>query len=134
MDISYQDRVDITELIATHGHLVDAGELDRSNALFTPDATFDLSDFGQSESAGLAEVAATTRALGDAHPVGHHVTNTVLTPIGERRVRAVSKGIGVMADGSCGSVTYTDTLTRTAAGWRISRRAIRAHRRPLGGG
>jgi hypothetical protein len=71
-------------------------------------------------------------ALGDNNPVGHHVTNIVLTEVGPDEVAARSKGIGVMADGTAGSVTYEDTVVRTAAGWRISRRKVLARRRPLG--
>jgi hypothetical protein len=62
------------------------------------------------------------------------VTNTVVTEEPDGRVRALSKGIGVRADGTCGSVTYDDALVRTAAGWRIIHRRVRAHRRPLGAG
>jgi hypothetical protein len=36
-----------------------------------------------------------------------------------------------MADGSAGSVTYEDTLERTAAGWRITHRIVRGRRTPL---
>jgi hypothetical protein len=48
-------------------------------------------------------------------------------------VQARSKGIGIMADGSCGSVTYEDVVVRGDAGWRISRRKVLARRAPLGG-
>jgi hypothetical protein len=33
---------------------------------------------------------------------------------------AMSKGIAVNADGTCGSVTYEDRLARRGDGWRIS--------------
>ncbi|WP_349817354.1 hypothetical protein [Streptomyces sp. TUS-ST3] len=38
-----------------------------------------------------------------------------------------------MADGSCGSVTYEDTVVRVGAGWRISHRRVPARRVPLNG-
>ncbi|WP_181958105.1 hypothetical protein [Nonomuraea mesophila] len=47
--------------------------------------------------------------------------------------RRATKGIGIMADGTCGSATYEDTLTRGSRGWRITHRRIVARRVPLGG-
>jgi hypothetical protein len=38
-----------------------------------------------------------------------------------------------MADGSCGSVTYEDTVVRVSDGWRISHRRVVARRVPLNG-
>jgi hypothetical protein len=42
-----------------------------------------------------------------------------------------SKGIGIMADGTSGSVVYEDLVRRTSAGWRISRRTVIPRQRPL---
>jgi ketosteroid isomerase-like protein len=46
MALTEQDRIDITDLINLHGHLTDAGELDRAGELFTADVTENLDDFG----------------------------------------------------------------------------------------
>jgi hypothetical protein len=50
-------------------------------------------------------------------------------------VHALSKGIGINADGTIGSVTYSvtyeDTIVRGGSGWRISHRTVRARRVPL---
>jgi hypothetical protein len=72
-------------------------------------------------------------ALGAANPVAHHVTNVVIEEVADGRVLARSKGLGVMADGSCGSVTYEDTVVRVEEGWRICHRKVSARRVPLGG-
>ncbi|MER5216426.1 nuclear transport factor 2 family protein [Streptomyces sp. NPDC002838] len=106
-------------MIALHGHLVDAGELHRSAEVFTPDVVYDLSDFGQGQVTGIAALTEAALALGAANPVAHHVTNVVIEEMDDGRVRARSTGLGVMADGSCGSVTYEDTVVRAADGWRI---------------
>jgi 3-phenylpropionate/cinnamic acid dioxygenase small subunit len=127
------DRTEITELICMHGHLCDSGELDRLDEVFTPDIVYDMSDFGQDPLLGVAALQAAGRALGDRNPVGHHVTNIVLSEVADGRVHARSKGIGVYADGTAGSLTYEDTVLRTPHGWRISHREIRLHRAPLGG-
>ncbi|PAZ09115.1 polyketide cyclase [Streptomyces sp. SA15] len=133
MTLALEDRLAVTELIALHGHLVDGGELHRSAEVFTPDVVYDLSDFGQGQVTGLAALTEAALALGTANPVAHHVTNVVIEEVDDGRVRARSKGLGVMADGSCGSVTYEDTLVRAADGWRICHRRVLARRAPLNG-
>lgn len=133
MTLNIEDRLDILEVLALHGHLVDAGELDRMGEVFAEDATFDLTDFDAGIVTGLERLRAAALALGDGNPVGHHVTNTVLTAaLDDGRVRALSKGIGINAGATCGSVTYEDTVVRGSAGWRIAYRRIVARRRPLG--
>lgn len=133
MALALEDRLAVSELIALHGHLVDGGELDRSDEVFTADVVYDLSDFGQGEITGLAALEAAALALGANNPVAHHVTNVVVEETFDGRVHVRSKGLAVMADGSCGSVTYEDEVVRVDAGWRIRRRRIAARRTPLGG-
>ena len=134
MTLTLEDRLDVTELIALHGHLVDAGELDRLDEVFSADVRYDLSDFGQGEVTGLAALREAALALGAGNPVAHHVTNVVVEELAVGRVRARSKGLAVMANGSCGSVTYEDVVVRVGTGdWRISHRRVRARRVPLDG-
>jgi len=132
MALTEQDRIDITDLVNRHGHLVDAGELDRMGELFTPDVECDVSDFGLGSLHGLAAIRDAALALGQANPVGHHVTNIVITPVDEVTARVRSKGIGIMAAGTVGSAVYDDTLTRRPDGWKISRRKVTARRTALG--
>ncbi|EIV94588.1 nuclear transport factor 2 family protein [Frankia sp. QA3] len=133
MTLTVEDRIAVTDLIHGYGHLVDAGELDRLEELFTPDVTYDLADFGQGTLTGVAAIRSAALALGDANPVGHHVTNVVLAEQADGQVRARSKGIGVMADGTTGSVVYDDVIVRDGTSWRIRHRKIAARRAPLGG-
>lgn len=131
MALTADDRTAICDLIALHGHLVDAGHLDRLDALFTPDVVYDVSDLGGSALEGLDAIRRAALALGAGNPVAHHVTNIVLTEVSPTEVRALSKGLGINLDGTCGSVTYEDTAVMTANGWRISHRRIQARRVPL---
>jgi 3-phenylpropionate/cinnamic acid dioxygenase small subunit len=133
MTLALEDRLAITELISLHGHLVDDGGLDRLEELFTVDAVYDLTDFGQGRVAGVAAIRDAALALGAANPVAHHVTNVLITEPAEDRVRVRSKGLGTTVDGSCGSVTYDDTVVRTSQGWRISHRTVLQRRVPLNG-
>jgi ketosteroid isomerase-like protein len=133
MALSEQDRIDIHDLINLHGHFTDAGQLAQAGALFTPDVTYDLEDFGLGSLHGTAAMREAALALGDANPVGHHVTNIVITGIDGRSARVQSKGIGIKADGTAGSVAYEDIVTRQPDGWKISYRKVTARRAALGG-
>lgn len=133
MELPEQDRTAISDLISLHGHLTDAGQLDEASELFTPDVTYDLSDFGLGSLHGTAAVREAALALGDANPVGHHVTNIVITAVDDRSARVQSKGIGIQAGGTAGSVVYDDIVTRQPDGWKISYRKVTARRAALGG-
>jgi len=121
-------RAEITELLARHGHLFDDGEFDRLDLLFTASVRYDVTAFGGGVLQGIEAIRAATLALGDRNPVGHHVTNVVLTEQPDGSVRARSKGIGVYADGTAGSVTYEDEIVRTDDGWRIDARTVAPRR------
>ncbi|MEU4475306.1 nuclear transport factor 2 family protein [Micromonospora sp. NPDC023888] len=131
MPMTMDDRITITDLINSHGHLTDRGDFDGLATLFTEDVVYDVSALGGGTFVGLAAAREAALALPDANPVAHHVTNIVLRETADGTVNALSKGFGVMADGSTGSVTYEDTVERTAAGWRITHRIVRARRTPL---
>ncbi|MGC4810579.1 nuclear transport factor 2 family protein [Micromonospora sp. DT228] len=131
MTLTAEDRTAITDLINRHGHLTDSGEFDRMHELFTADVAYDVTDLGGGVLVGLEMLRDTALALGEGNPVAHHVTNIVLTELADDRVHVLSKGIGINADGSIGSVTYEDTIVRGDSGWRISHRTVRARRVPL---
>ncbi|KPI20955.1 hypothetical protein OK074_7494 [Actinobacteria bacterium OK074] len=133
MPLTADDRIAITELLSLHGHLFDGGELDRLAELFTADVRYDATDFGQAPLTGIDAIRDAALTLGAANAVAHHITNVVLADRAEDRVHALSKGIGIKADGTSGSVTYDDTVVRTEHGWRISHRRVLARRAPLGG-
>ena len=131
--LSLEDRLAITELIALHGHLVDDGRLDALNRVFADDVTHDLTAFGLGIHQGLGSVREAAEALGDANPVGHHVTNIVIVEVkDDYTVVTRSKGIGIRADGTAGSVVYDDTVTKRDGAWRITYRKITVRRKPLG--
>jgi hypothetical protein len=133
MTLSPDDRAAIVELISLHGHLFDDGDLDRLDVLFTTSVVYDVSELGGGALHGIDAIRTAALALGDGNPVGHHVTNIVVTEYGEGRAGVRSKGIGVNADGTVGSVTYEDTVVATGAGWRIDQRRVAPRRVPLNG-
>lgn len=126
-----EDREAVTRLINQHGHVLDAGRLDRLHEIFTADVAYDVSDFGGGVITGLEGMREWILALGDKNPVGHHVTNILLDEIADDVVHCVSQGIGVSVEGTARSVTFDDHVVRSEAGWRISHRAVKARRSPL---
>lgn len=125
--LGVEDRCAVTELLALHGHLTDAGELDRLEQVFSPDIVYDLTGLAPARGTlhGLDALVDAAHALGPANPAGHHLTNTIVRA-GEHadQAHARSKGIGIMADGTSRSVTYDDTLVRGPQGWRVTHRRI----------
>ncbi|MEV4257772.1 nuclear transport factor 2 family protein [Spirillospora sp. NPDC049652] len=126
------DRIAITDLISLHGHLCDDGELDRLHEVFADDVVYDVSALGSGPLHGTAALKDAAEALGDANPVGHHVTNVILTEVTEDEVHARAKAIGIAVDGTTASAVYHDVVKRGPQGWRITHRTIHPRRKPLG--
>lgn len=131
MTLSADDRLAIHELVALHGHLIDAGEFDRLDELFTDDFVYDLEAFGLGLLKGPQALTAASRALGDRNPLGHHVTNIMVIADEGNAATVRSMGIGIQADGTSGTVVYEDRVRRTSKGWRITHRTVIPRRRPL---
>lgn len=129
--IALEDRFIIYELISLHGHLVDDGRLDELDQVFAVDATFDLTAFDLGMHRGLDTIREAALALGDKNPVGHHVTNIVMTSVDDRVVHARSKGLGVNLDGTTGSAVYIDIIKKQNSEWRIISRKISVRHKPL---
>ncbi|MEV4623014.1 nuclear transport factor 2 family protein [Asanoa sp. NPDC049573] len=129
--LSTEDRFAIEDVINLHGHLTDRGDFANMPNLFTEDVAYDVSALGGGVLAGLAGARDAALELGEANPLAHHVTNIVLDEAADGTVQALSKYLGVMADGSVASGTYEDTLKLSDDGWRITRRVVRPRRVPL---
>jgi 3-phenylpropionate/cinnamic acid dioxygenase small subunit len=129
--LTAEDRLAITDMINLHGHLCDRGDFSAMANLFTEDVTYDVSALGGGVLAGLSAVREAGIALGEANPLAHHVTNIVVEEAPGGRVRALSKYLAVMTDGSLGTGTYEDTIHKGRDGWKITHRVVRARRVPL---
>jgi 3-phenylpropionate/cinnamic acid dioxygenase small subunit len=125
-DITAEDRLAIHDVIVLHGHVADDRDWDRLGELFTDDAILDLEDFGYGTLHGLPALRDLSRASQDdkGQPLGHHVTNIIVTGRDGETARARSKALAVMPDGTSGTAVYEDILRREAHGWRISRRKV----------
>lgn len=126
MSLSTVDRLAIHELISLHGHLADDRRAESLGLLLTPEASYDVTAYALGIVRGLpALIELFTSAPGE-QPVGHHVTNVIVTadPDVDGRAQVRSKGLSVMADGRAGTVVYEDDVVRTENGWRISARKV----------
>ena len=127
--LTVEDRLAIRELLALYGHVIDERQFSRVHELFSPDGRYDVSDFGHGVHHGPAAIAALWADPGSRHPLAHHTVDVVITEDGDGTVRALCKGICLLANGKAGSVTYRDVVTKTAGGWRIAER-VAVLRRP----
>jgi hypothetical protein len=121
--VTTEDIVAIGQLIALYGHVVD-GEVQRLAEIFTDDAVFDASAFGQGVHRGLPAIAAIFALGAPPHPPAHLTTNTVVQAIPEG-VSAHSKWLTIdRATGGVRSGDYVDRVVATPDGWRIAHRSI----------
>ncbi|MBS0366092.1 MAG: nuclear transport factor 2 family protein [Proteobacteria bacterium] len=124
------DRIAIHELLALYGHVIDERAWERVCELFTERSIYDMRDFGLGVVHGAAAIRALWSDPAAPHPLAHHATNIVVSEDSDGTVRALSKGLGVGANGRVGSVVYRDVLERTAAGWRFAERIAALRRAP----
>ena len=126
LDITAEDRLAIHDVIALHGHVADDRDWDRLGDLFTDDAVLDLEDFGYGTLHGLRAIRDLSRGSQDdkGQPLGHHATNIIVVGQDGEGVRARSKALAVMADGTSGTAVYEDILRRGDHGWRIIYRKV----------
>lgn len=129
MSIDVADRLAIQELLGLYGHLIDQRRWAELAQVFTGDAVFDATSFGQAITYSLADLLEAWTSDLSVHPLAHHVTNIVVTEDPDGTVRVLSKAIGVGRRGKVGSATYHDVVVRTPAGWRLKHR-IAVLRRP----
>jgi hypothetical protein len=119
-----EDRWAIGEILSLHGHIFDAGQLDRLDEIFTPEVVYDMSAVDIGVFDGIEAVRSAAASMVGRGPIAHHVTNVLISSDEDDLVTAQSKGLVLMSNGALESVTHLDTLRRHDGEWRISRRII----------
>jgi hypothetical protein len=123
------DRIELHELAARYGDLIDARDWVGLARVFTPTVTFDLTDVNGGELHGLESVQRymDTEAL---HPEAHLMTNVYVEELGPNDGRMRARLLAVQLDGTVSTGEYHDRVIRTAEGWRIEHRVFKYRRRP----
>ncbi len=127
MDVS--DIVEINQLLAHYGHIVDAADWDRFDELFLPDAELDYTPVNApAVFHGIGEIQDYFR--GANHPSAHHCVNVYVYAEGDS-VRVKSKFFAPYTRDSHTPKRwyggdYDDVVVRTDEGWRFARRVCSA--------
>lgn len=120
LELPLADIAEIRQLLALFAHVFDNGEADALDQVFAEDGTIELA--GNSRVFhGLAAIREFNLSLGPQSP-DHHTLDTVLTVDPDGTVRARSRYLAVLADGSVHNGDYLDVIVRTPKGWRIGHR------------
>lgn len=123
------DIVEIHQIFALYGHLVDDRDWQRLSMVFTDNVTFDATDAGSKKVVNsLNELRAEFDNPKTMHPLAHHITNPYVWQDEDGTVRARTKIVGVLSEGRVGSGSYYDTLVRTGQGWRVKTRLVKLRR------
>jgi hypothetical protein len=124
MGLTAEERIQVTELLGRYGRLIDGRDWQGLDAIFTPDAEFDLTDIGGVVLNGLDEIR-DYMANRARHPLAHHITNAHVDQIGADHVQLSCMLVAVQADGSVASGIYSDRAVRHDGNLRIRRRRFR---------
>lgn len=119
------DHIEIREVLADYGHVVDDHDWDRAEDVFTPDVVFD-SNNGEMVLNGISDIVATFKGR---NMYAHVTTNTTLRENDDGTVSAHSKFIGFPNEGQPVTGDYRDQLVRTPAGWRLKHRSAEVRKR-----
>lgn len=124
--VTVADRLELHELNARYGDLIDHQDWAGLEAIFTRDAEFRIVTPARRRSLhGLDEIK-WYMAREAQHPIAHHITNVYVDDRNES-VRLHTRLLLVQPDRSAESGEYDDEVVRTAAGWRITARVYRFH-------
>lgn len=131
MALDAKDLIEIQMLLGLYGHILDERDWDSLDQVFSEDIVFDATDSGLGVMRGIAAIVEVWQEPFDGHPLGHYMTNVVITEDEDGTVRARSKHLGARV-GTITLMTYSDIVRRTSVGWRLSERVARIqHRVPM---
>lgn len=131
-ELSYEDVSDIRALLALFSHVFDNRETGDLHRVFTEDAVIELRRGAGRLVEGLPAIAEFSVVLGPDGP-DHQTLDSHIFVDDDGTVRARSRYLAILLDGSVHNGDYLDELARTPEGWRISRR-VSVPRYPRNGG
>jgi 3-phenylpropionate/cinnamic acid dioxygenase small subunit len=132
--LDLEDRLDLHELAARYGDIIDDRDWQALDRIFTEDAIFEVIDLVRME--GLAEIKRYMHEEG-RHPLAHLITNIHVAQDADG-VRLRSRGVFPISAAGGGPGhrvfhgSYYDRAVKTPAGWRIKERTFSSARLPGG--
>jgi hypothetical protein len=117
--------IEIYNMLNHVHHIIDHRDWPSLKEVFSDDAVYDLSYRNLPPAEGrdaIGEMMAASYTRDFDHLLGHHNMNFWVHEDPDGVVRADSKVICVMADGTSTCADFQDDLVKTAEGWRIKRR------------
>jgi ketosteroid isomerase-like protein len=125
--IDAADRIELHELAALYGDLIDSRDWSGLDLVFATDVVWESPSFPGQPLHGLEAVRKYMNRGG--HPLAHHITNIRVVEHGDE-VRLHSRVILIRDDGLTMSGSYHDVVEPTEAGWRIRHRVFVFRTRP----
>jgi hypothetical protein len=117
--LTTQDYIDIEQLYATYNHAIDSGDGEAWAATFTPDGTFNKFA-GHDQLVGFIQ---TWKEKMNGGARRHWNTNLRIVPSKEGASASVFLMlVDVNTKGIVATGMYSDTLVKTASGWRFKTR------------
>ena len=121
--LSTADKLEIHEMAALYGFLIDDRDWPGLDRVFTDDVVFVIrTRAGEVRIEGL-DALRDYMHKSPTHPLAHHVTNVVVEG-GPQDARMRSKVIGPLPERGPATADYRDRLRRTPQGWRIAERVV----------
>ena len=113
-----EDHIEIREVLADYGHVVDDHDWDRAEDVFASDFVFETGPGGMVLN-GIDDIVANFKGR---NMYAHVTMNTTLRENSDGSVSAHSKFIGFPNEGQPVTGDYRDQMVRTPVGWRLKHR------------
>jgi hypothetical protein len=126
IELKVEDRLELHEIAARYGDLIDARDWEGLGLVFTTDAVFDATDLGMTLLNGLDAIRK-GMDKSQNHPLGHHITNIYVETAGDEVILR-SRIIAAGHRGRVSSASYRDQVVKTPQGWRIRHRVCTLRR------
>ncbi|MBB5081833.1 nuclear transport factor 2 family protein [Nonomuraea endophytica] len=120
-ELSREDISDIRGTLALFSHAFDNKDLDGLGRVFAEDGVLELTKGAGRVVRGLRAIGEFAVGLGPEAP-DHQTLDTHVFLDGDGVVRARSRYLAILPDGSVHNGDYLDELRHTGEGWRIGKR------------
>jgi ketosteroid isomerase-like protein len=123
--------LEIHQLVALYGHIIDEKDLSRLDEIYMRDAVFDMTAMGFPMVKGIESIRdfldtmhVQQRLDNAPNPLAHHASNVIVTEESDGVCHVMSKAIG-FSDATPPKIhsgLYRDIVKKTPDGWRFARR------------